>query len=334
MGAVDAGQSPTDSPNPTPAPTPGGFFSQARGHFATVKPFFERSLRPPVRPQTEVFYAEVRDAKLGALGVSGRLLRRDPERLAIFIHGLGGSVESGYMALALRAAAEAGLSALLLNCRGCDGVAGDIYHSGLTDDLVATIQSPELASVREIALFGYSIGGHIALSYGCREPDPRVNRIAAICSPLHLRTSAEDFDASRLNVYRGHVMDGLKEIYTAAYQRNPRGLLPEEARRIRHIQEWDEKIVAPRFGFEGSRHYYESQSVGPRLRQLKTEALYVGASFDPMVRASGVMPYLDGSKLETHWDDQAGHLGFGPDFNLERPGPPGLEPQVLSWLFR
>ena len=316
------------------APTQGGFLSRSLGHINTLRPFFERTWRPLARPATEIFRAEVLDVHLGPLGVSGRLLRRDPARLVVVIHGLGGSVDSGYMGLALRAADEAGVSALLLNCRGCDGKTGDIYHSGLTDDLAAAIASPDFKDTREIALLGYSVGGHIALCYGCRQPDPRVSRIAAICSPLDLKTTARDFDAQRFNVYRGHVMDGLKDIYTAAYQRNPRGILPEEARRIRRIRKWDDKIVAPRFGFQSGEHYYESQSVGFRLGNLKTEALYVGASFDPMVHMKSVVPFLGHAKLEVAWDDRAGHLGFGPGFTLERPAPLGLESQVLSWLLR
>jgi predicted alpha/beta-fold hydrolase len=238
------------------------------------------------------------------------------------------------MSLALRAAERFGVSTLLLNCRGSDGRAGDIYHSGLTADLDAAIRSSAFDAVEEVGIFGYSIGGHVALRYGSHKPDPRVRRIAAICSPLDLKVSARDFDAPKISVYRGHVMDGLKEIYTAAYQRNPRGILPDEARKLRRIRDWDQQIVAPRFGFEGADHYYESESVGPKLAALKCDSLYVGASYDPMVRTEGVVPYLKAKNMRVVWDDRAGHLGFGPDFTLGLPEPLGLEPQVLSWLFR
>ncbi len=330
---TDASDGASGAPQSSPS-WHGRLYSWSVGHFNTLRPFFERSLRPAVRPLTEPFSAEVHDPDLGPIVVSGEYLRRDTARAVIVIHGLGGSVRSGYMGLALRAADELGVSALLLNCRGSDLVAGDIYHSGLTADLRAAIESPLLSSVREIALLGYSIGGHVALCHGCEVLDPRVTRIAAICSPLHLEISARDFDAPRINVYRGHVMDGLKEIYTAAYQRNPRGIVPHAARKISRIRDWDEAIVAPRFGFASASDYYQSQSVGPKLHRLSREALYIGATFDPMVRCDGIRPYLDDGKVRAVWDDRAGHLGFGPGFTLGRPGPLGLEPQVLSWLFR
>lgn len=306
----------------------------ARGHVNTLRPYFARTLGSALRPPTEPFVTQLSDPIAGEVDVTGVYLRGDPSRVVIFIHGLGGNTDSGYMTQALAAVHQLGVSALLLNCRGADRRGADFYHSGLTADLSAAISSEALSGAREIDLVGYSIGGHIALCYACAQPDPRVRRIAAICSPLDLAVAADDFDRQYLNVYRSHVMDGLKEIYTCAYQRRPVGLVPIEARKIRKIRTWDQMIIAPRFGFLSADHYYESESVGPRLSQLKREAIYIGAVADPMVRARGVEPYLDAARLTVVWDERAGHLGFEPNFDLGRPGPLGLESQVLSWLAR
>lgn len=321
--------SPAEGTSPGPRPR---LWERALGHINTLKPFFERTLRPAERVATAAYLTELYDPDVGMVDVTGCYLQRDPEHVVVIIHGLGGSCDSGYMSLALRAADQLGVSALLLNCRGCDRKNSDIYHSGLTADLQAAIQSPLLAQASRISVLGYSIGGHVALCYGCREPDPRVKKIAAICSPLDLAQTADAFDRSFFNVYRGHVMDGLKEIYTASYQRRPSGVVPEQARKIRKIRDWDRQIVAPRFGFQSADHYYASQSVGPGLRAIKPEAMYVGARLDPMVGMDSVVPYLHGSGLKVVWDDRAGHLGFGPDFDLGLPGPLGLESQVLGWL--
>lgn len=304
------------------------------GHVNTLKPYFGRALRPQARPLTESFRTHLLDAEVGDVEVTGRYLARDPSRVVVAIHGLGGSVESGYLGDALRAADALGMSMLLLNCRGADRANCDFYHSGLIADLDAALKSPLLSAAREIFLLGYSIGGHIALSYGCSRPDPRVRKMAVICAPLQLSSTADDFDQRRFNVYRGHVMDGLKEIYTACYQRRPHGILPQKARAIHHIRSWDDQIIAPRFGFKNADDYYESESVAPKLRALSVETLYVGARFDPMVQARRVEPYLAGQGLAIVWDDQAGHLGFLPGFTLGLNGPLGLESQVLSWLVR
>lgn len=309
-------------------------FGPVLGHINTLKPYFERTFRPSQRPLTQPFRTQLVDAAVGLVDVTGCYLARDPERVVVAIHGLGGSVESGYLVNALRAADALNVSMLLLNCRGADRNNCDFYHSGLIADLDAAIRSPQLSLAQHIFVLGYSIGGHIALSYGCSRPDPRVKKMAVVCAPLQLSSTADDFDQRRFNVYRGHVMDGLKEIYTACYQRRPHGIVPQQARAIHHIRAWDDQIIAPRFGFKNADDYYQSESVAPKLRALSVEALYVGARFDPMVQARRVEPYLAGSGLSVVWDEKAGHLGFLPGFTLGFSGPLGLEPQVLSWLVR
>jgi predicted alpha/beta-fold hydrolase len=309
-----------------------GFRKTLGGHWRTLSPFLARIFHPLLRPETRPWTYELEDPDVGPVALTGRFYQGGENEAIVCLHGLGGSTESGYMALMLRAAAEAGLSCLLLNCRGADRSGADIYHSGLSADLASALRCPELAPMKKVHLFGYSIGGHIALCYGTGEVDPRITKIAAVGSPLHLAAAADDFDAPRFNIYRSHIMDALKEIYTAAYQRRPHGIEPLSARKIQKIRDWDEAVIAPRFGFESANHYYETQSIGPRLDELRVDALYIGATCDPMVKASAVRPYLDVPRLKAIWDDQAGHLGFSPDFQMGQPGTVGLEAQVISWF--
>lgn len=309
-----------------------GIFAGLGGHLRTLAPFLSRTFRPLARPTTEPWTTELSDPDLGPVTLTGRFLSGSEDEVLVCLHGLGGSTDSGYMALMLRAAERAGLSCLLLNSRGADRSGADIYHSGLCADIEAALNSSRLARAKKIHLFGYSIGGHISLSYACGQVDPRVTKVCAVGSPLHLARAADDFDAARFNVYRSHVMDALKEIYTAAFQRNPSGIHPLEARKIQTIRGWDEGVIAPRFGFEGADHYYRSQSVGPRLASLRLDALYIGALNDPMVRARGVTPYLDVPRLKSVWCPRAGHLGFAPDFEFGQSGPTGLEDQVIAWF--
>lgn len=303
-----------------------------RGHTATLLPFVARTLRPLPRPATTPLEARVIDPELGPVRLSGRLLAHPGDELVVVVHGLGGSTDSGYMALALRAADERGQSCLLVNARGSDRSGQDISHAGLTDDLRAYLAAPELERFHHVDLFGYSLGGQLVLRYAAEQPDPRVRRVAAIGSPLLLARSTEAFDASRFSVYRRHVMSSLHEIYTAAYQRNARGIPPLEARQIPRIREWDERVVAPRFGFPSADAYYAATSSGAVLNDLAVPALYVGALHDPMVPPRAVVPALPAPRLEVVWDLAAGHLGFDSDFDLGQPGPLGLEHQVLSWL--
>ncbi len=313
-------------------PSPPSLRERLLGHQRTLTTFLERSRDRSALPETESFETSFEVDEVGEVRLTGRLLRASAARLVIFVHGLGGSSESGYMRAGLRAAARAGASCLLLNLRGADRRGDDFYHAGLTADLEATLAA--LPGYDRVEIFGYSLGGHVTLAYAASSPDPRVRRVAAVGTPLDLSISARAFDAPGFSVYRKHVIESLHEIYTAAFQRRPAGLVPERARRIRRIVEWDERIIAPRFGFAGADDYYRSVSVAPKLTNLSVPALYVGAPADPMIPIESVIGAADSPLLEVHWARDAGHLGFRSDFDLGMDAPRGLEEQVLGWLAR
>jgi predicted alpha/beta-fold hydrolase len=240
------------------------------------------------------------------------------------------------MPLALAAADRAGVSCLMVNLRGADLAGEDYGHAGLTDDLDAVFSSPVLSAYEKVYVLGYSLGGHLALSYAAGQPDPRLRGVVAVSSPLDLDSTATAFDRRRSAVYRGHVLASLKAMYRACFQRRG-GPIPLEAmRRIGKIREWDERIVAPRFGFSSASDYYARASVAPRLARLGVRSLYVGAADDPMVPARTVQSALAQSAraLEVRWVARGGHLGFPARLSLGQGGPLGLEHQLLSWLRR
>lgn len=303
-----------------------------RGHAATLGPFFSRTLSPPVRPDTLPWSTTLTDPDVGSVGLSGRALVRKSKTALLVVHGLGGSAESGYMAGPLCEADRRGITCLLLSTRGSDRSGQDFAHAGLWSDIHAALDSELFADIEAVDLLGYSLGGHLVMSFAAASVHPKLRRVAAVGAPLLLDPIATSLDAARLNVYRTHVMKSLHEIYTVAYQRNPRGIVPEEARRIRRFREWDERVIAPRFGFAGAVDYYRKVSVGPKLGEIKVDALYVGATHDPMVPPSSVLPALAQTRFDVVWDPSAGHLGFGPKFDLGLAAPLGLEPQVMAWL--
>jgi uncharacterized protein len=300
------------------------------GHVYTLGPFVQRKIFRIDVPPTESMIFRLIDPQVGPVELTGHLLRRKSRSLLIVVHGLGGSVESGYMRSTLAELSELESDILLLNLRGADCRGHDFNHAGLTADLEAVIGDERFRDVESFYLLGYSLGGHVALSYAANSPDRRLLRVAAICAPLDLSISASAFDAPKHSVYRKHVMESLYQIYTCSYQRHPSGIVPHEARKIEKIREWDEKVVAPRHGYQGAEHYYREVSVGPRLGSLRVPALYVGAHHDPMVPPRAAEFTAPG--LKAVWVERAGHLGFSQDLDLGLPGPRGLVPQVFRWL--
>ena len=296
----------------------GGLRATVAGHVWTVLPHLQAQLGTLVSgPSPGVegpWSTNVVDPQVGSVRLTGRLrVCEGADTVAIVLHGLGGSAESGYCRAIERAITSAGWSCLRVNLRGADRLGGDLYHAGLASDLAAIIDSDLLAGYRRVFLIGFSLGGHVALWHGL-DPDPRVAGITAICSPMDLGAGARSLDQPRSLLYRRHVLRELKRSYRQVARRSEVPTEPRVVDRVTTIRQWDAATVVPRFGFADVEDYWGTASVGSRLPALKVRALYVGAPSDPMVPASTVRPSLDAARglVTQRWLEGAGHVGF-PD---------------------
>lgn len=308
------------------------------GHFWTLRPHLAHAVRPLPSPRDEPWGATVIDDDLGPVRLSGWLrVRPDSNTCVVLIHGLGGSVDSRYVIKTSGAVDAAGLSYLRLNLRGADRSGEDLYHAGLTTDLRAALASPELARFERLYVVGFSMGGHVALRWAA-EPgrDPRVKAVTAVCAPLDLERGVHAIQRPLSRPYQWHVMRGLKEMYRAAASRRPMPLSTDAALSIRTLREWDERIIAPRFGFASPRAYYEQMSAGPRLGALDIPTLFIAAEADPMVPAAQLRPWLaEASRaVEVAWTERGGHVGFPDDLDLGLGDVGPFEPQIVRWLLR
>ncbi len=306
-------------------------------HYWTIRPIVANRLKPPQAPASEPWSATIDDPEIGEVRLTGRLSAAAADRrLAVLVHGLTGSAESANMLRAARAAAGAGLASLRLNLRGADGSGADLYHGGLSGDLHAVLASPELARFEHLYLYGYSLGGHIALRFATEVEEPRLAAVAASCSPLDLSASVAAFDRRGGWIYRRHVLSGLCRLVAAAQEHPRLSLSLAEARRIRTIREWDRHTVVPRFGFASPEDYYRRSSVGHRLERLRRPALLVAARHDPMVSEDAIRGCLNGAPqtLRVIWRERGGHVSFPPDLDLGEAAPPGAEAQIMAWLAR
>ena len=150
-------------------------------HFWTVYPRARHHLAPRPSLPGDPWRGAVEDPDRGTVELRGRL-RRPPgsDGVVVLVHGLGGGMDSAYVASATAACDAAGLATLRLGLRGSDGIGGDFYHAGLTSDIAAALASPELAGFSRLALLGFSLGGHVVLRYACERPDPRLRAVAAV----------------------------------------------------------------------------------------------------------------------------------------------------------
>ena len=315
-----------------------GVVKQLFGHLWTIGPSLRHRARPWTAPPAQPWSTTLHDPEVGAFELQGALHRNEdrPARgLCVAIHGLGGSIDSHYMIRTARAALAAGLDCLRLALRGADRLGADFYHAALTADVEAALRSPALADYRDLFVVGYSLGGHLALSHGLAPSDPRLRAVASVCAPLDLAAAGAAIDHPRAAVYCGHVLSGLKQIYTEVARRRPVPTPLASVLRVRTIRAWDRLAVVPRFGFASVDDYYQRASIGPRLAGVQVPALVLSARADPMIPAATIAPHVaDLPELVTHlWLDRGGHVGFpgGLELGLGE-APPGLAAQVIGWL--
>ena len=308
------------------------------GHYWTYAGFVLSQLRPPA-PLDDVEVSIDASAEEGRpIALHARFTdRAESDTCVLVLHGLGGDLDSRYVQLATHAARARGTSVLRLDFRGADLSGADVYHAGFADDVRAALASPLLARFTRIEIIGYSMGGHISLTYGAsQDRDPRVAAIAAVCAPLDLAHGVRAIQRPDRRPYQFHVLRALKTAYRAVEVRATR-----EGRAIPHpadvvdraatIRDWDALVVCPRFGFRDPEHYYEACSAGPKLASIEVPTLLAIAEADPMVPLPTLQPWVERTSASvTAWRyERGGHVAFPAG---ARQGETTVEQEIVAWL--
>lgn len=309
------------------------------GHWWTVWPVLRsRTVGDPVVAGEVPWETRLEDPEVGEVCLNGRLATASESGdLVVLVHGLGGCIDSRYMAYAARSAHHLGLATLRLNLRGADRGGGDLYHAGLSSDLEVALGSPALDRFERILVLGFSLGGHLAMRLATHCRDPRLAAVAAVCSPIDLACTVDDFDLPHRWLYRKYILSSLCGMAATLDAHPTLDVTVEELSALRSIRDFDRLLVVRRFGFADTQDYYEQSGVVHRLAGLQIPALLIAAEGDPMVSARSVRFGLEragesASGLTVRWVDRGGHVGFPPDLDLGLETPKGLEGQVLGWL--
>lgn len=307
----------------------------ALGHVATVSGFARGVMRPDPEPVGEPFATTLHDARLGAIPITGHLANGRAETLVVIVHGMGGAITSAYAVRAARAAITAGHAALRINLRGAAGDGADLYHAGLGDDLAQLTRAPELARFGRIAIVGYSLGGHIALRHAADGPhDPRLVAVAAVCPPVDLDRGTLAIQRVDRRPYQEFVLRSLRKQLGEVQARRGDPFPRVDPESIRTIRAWDERVICPRFGFDGLEAFYRDQAVGPRLAGIAVPTLMVVADRDPMIAIDTVTPWLESASdaVTIVRKQRGGHVAFPRDVGLLAPHGGPMEQEIVRWI--
>jgi uncharacterized protein len=268
--------------------TPARFFSQADLQTFGAYLWPSRFRLPDTTGDEERFFAVEPDSRV--LG----LCRWQPERTQhptlVTWHGLEGSATSAYMLATAAKAFARGFNVIRMNVRNCGGtehLTPTLYHGGLTNDLRVIID--ELISqdrLPSIVIAGFSLGGNLTLKLAgeyADKPPAQLKAVAAISPSVDLQASCDVINQKRNAIYHRNFLYYLKRRLRVKKSLFPDLYDTTGLRLIRSIEQFDDRYIAPAFGFADARDYYAKASARRLLARIRVPTLIIHAQDDPFI---------------------------------------------------
>jgi uncharacterized protein len=205
----------------------------------------------------------------------------------LVVHGLEGSIESGYMLGTAEKAWARGFNVVLMNQRNCGGTESltpTLYNSGLSGDVRAVLA--ERDALPEIFAAGFSMGGNLVLKMAGEPgaPIPAVLRgVAGVCPAIDLAAGAAALEEPRNFIYSEYFVRRLKRRYRYKVKLFPDDYALDGVGRVRTIREFDDVITARYSGYRDAADYYARASARQFLSRISVPALLLTAQDDPIV---------------------------------------------------
>jgi len=208
----------------------------------------------------------------------------------VIVHGLEGSSDSNYARGIAGKAFHRGFHAVRLNQRNCgetESLTPTLYNSGMSNDYRAVLE--ELSSVdgfRQIFFVGYSMGGNLVAKMAGEFADaapPALRAICTVCPAMDLAPCADALERWDNYPYQRKFVSGLMARYARKQQFFPQLYSTNGLPPIRTVRQFDDFIIAPRFGYRDAQDYYESVSAKRVVAQIRVPFLLITAQNDPFV---------------------------------------------------
>jgi uncharacterized protein len=236
--------------------------------------------------------------------------------LVVLVHGLTGSEASRNVVASMRHLVGHGWPVLRLNLRGAlpsRPTAEGHYHAGRTSDLAEALRGlPADLTRHGIILFGHSLGGNLVLKFmGEGGHGLPVLASVAVSTPIDLAATCARMMSRRNFPYHRYMLDAMKREALAPGA----GVSTAERAAIaaaRNVYEYDDRFIAPRFGYRDAQDYYESNAAKRLLAGIAAPTLVLHALDDPWIPADcyTTIDWWRLPMIETVLTPRGGHLGF------------------------
>jgi hypothetical protein len=252
----------------------------------------------------------------------------------LFVHGLEGSSQAGYIKSFAQDALLSGFGVHRSNMRTCGGtesLSSTMYHSGLTADTLFILKRIREETSDPLFLVGFSLGGNVVLKLaGELGENDLLAGVCAVSTPIDLATCVRTLDKPANRIYARRFLQRLKGRIRMKAQSSPDLYSAEGLDSVKGIWEFDDRYTGPLFGFGNAENYYRTQSAQRFLDQIRTPALVIQAKDDPIVPFETYQhpAFSNNPFLELLAVDHGGHLGF-----ISRKKPRfWLDGVALNWM--
>jgi predicted alpha/beta-fold hydrolase len=283
-------------------------------HLQTILGTFWRG-RPFLRPSTR---------RLVELPDGDRLLISDstppgwPEGgpVAVLLHGMGGTRQSGYIQRLAGLLTQAGARVVRLDLRGNQfslHLARRFYHAGLSADVRAVVEYlARLCPGSPVDLVGYSLSGNMVLKLAgevADDPLPNLARVVAVAPPIDLARCAALLAEPRNRLYDRHFSRELAALARLRAHYHPDLPLTAFPQRLT-VRLFDDLYTAPRWGFADAEDYYRQSSAAPLVPRIALPTLILTARDDPFIAVASFEELPCSPDVSVEVVPWGGHLGY------------------------
>jgi predicted alpha/beta-fold hydrolase len=258
------------------------------------------------------------------------------QRIAVLVHGLGGSHRSDYMIRLTSLLLARGLRVVRLDLRGAgrgEALARRSYHGGCSDDVrVALKEVGQWSPTSSLVLIGLSLGGNIVLKLAgeaADHPVPGLERLATVSAPIDLEGCSTLIALPRNRLYENHYVRALRDQAQRRMRRFPDLPRVRFPRRLT-LRLFDDLWTAPLCGFADSLDYYRRCASLPLIPRIAVPTFLLTARDDPFILVDPFEALKVPAHIEVHITERGGHLGF-----LGWDGTGGVrwaERRVVEWV--
>lgn len=246
------------------------------------------------------------------------------DAVAVLVHGLAGSHQSGYMVRTAKKLNQRGVRTFRMDLRAA-GAGADLaklpYYAGCSPDVLAALNHvATLCGNAPIVLIGYSLGGNAALkTLGEFAGELPASVSGAVCvnPAICLKSSADRLSRWQNRFYNRFFV---RKLWQQICER-PHLIRPEKINssvwKPRNLVELDDEYTRTVRGYSSLSAYYKSSAASAWLNRIQTPTLIIASDDDPIVPVAVFDRYERSDSVQVHVTRGGGHLGFLSQSNVE-----------------